>query len=141
VDSVVFDDVIEMNRRNLITLLGVFSALVVEWPFAALTQQRLPVVGFLNSASPGPAAALLAAFHRGLNRTVYLEGESVSVEYRWAEGHYDQLPVLAANLVSRGVAVIAATGGWTERLRRRRRSRLGLRAGVSGRCRDRGPGV
>jgi putative ABC transport system substrate-binding protein len=97
-----------MRRREFITLL---SGAGVAWPFAAQAQQpAIPVIGFLYSASPGPFASEVNAFRRGLNETGFIEGRNVAVEYRWAEGHYDRLPGLAAELVRLPVAVLAASG-------------------------------
>jgi putative tryptophan/tyrosine transport system substrate-binding protein len=97
-----------MRRREFIAGLGSAAA----WPVVARAQQpALPVVGFLNSGTPAEWAHLVAAFNQGLNETGFVGGRNVAIEYRWAQGQYDRLPELAADLVRRQMAVIASTGG------------------------------
>src|ERR1700730_5782040 len=95
-----------LRRRDVLTLLGGAAA----WPHVARAQPAMPVIGFLHGASPGPYAPFLPGWHQGLKEAGYTEGGNLAVEYRWAEGRYDRLPALAADLVDRHVTVIAAPG-------------------------------
>jgi putative tryptophan/tyrosine transport system substrate-binding protein len=97
-----------MRRRGVVSLVGGAAT----WSLAARAQQKaMPVIGSLNSSAPGPAAPFVAAFIRGLRDTGYVEGQNLIVEYRYAEGHSDRLPALAADLVARKVDVIQTSGG------------------------------
>ena len=96
------------RRRNLMTIL----AGAVAYPlFASAQQKTMPVIGFLSSRSADESEPNLAALHRGLSETGYVDGQNAAIEYRWAGGRYDQLPSLAADLVGRNVNVIVAAGG------------------------------
>ena len=89
--------------------LGVLGGAAASWPLAARAQQKaIPVVGFINSASPKSYAPNVEGFLQGLKDAGYIEGQNVSIEYRWSEGQYDRLPAMAAELVRRDVTVIVA---------------------------------
>jgi putative ABC transport system substrate-binding protein len=98
-----------MKRRAFIALLAGAAA---AWPLAARAQQpAVPVIGWMSGRSPEDSVHLLAAFREGLRETGFVEGQNISIEYRWAFGQYDRLPALASDLVSRGVTVLAGVGG------------------------------
>src|SRR5262245_1615661 len=100
------EEQMSLRRREFITVLGGAAA----WPLVARAQQpTVPVIGFLNSGSPaGFYVSLVAAFRQGLKETGYVEGQNVAIEFRWAEGQYDRVPAMAAELVRRQVTVIVA---------------------------------
>ena len=98
-----------LGRRELLLLLG---GAITAWPLVGRAQQKaMPVIGYLSSSLPGPNAQNVGAFRQGLGENGYVEGENVAIEYRWAEGSYDRVPALAAELVGRKVDVIVASGG------------------------------
>jgi len=98
-----------MRRREVITMLGGAAAPSLLWPLAARAQQPMPVVAFFNAGSPAAFDHLAQAFREGLRETGFIAGQNIVIEYRWAEDRYDQLPAMAADLVERRVAVIAAS--------------------------------
>jgi putative ABC transport system substrate-binding protein len=97
-----------VRRRDLFALLG---GAAVPWPLGARAQNAMPVIGFLSGVSPRPYAPFVAAFRQGLSETGYVEGQNLAIEFRWAEGSYDRLPALAADLVAHKVDLIATGGG------------------------------
>jgi putative ABC transport system substrate-binding protein len=102
-----------VKRRGFMATLGA-AAIASPWPPIARAQQQqkaMPVIGFLSARSLAESIPLVAAFRQGLSKTGYIEGQSVAIEYRWAEGHYDRLPAMAADLVGRKVDLIATSGG------------------------------
>ena len=97
-----------IGRRDFITLLGGAAA---AWPIAARAQQAMPVVGFLSSLAPSDLGLVVPGFYQGLNAVGFIEGRNIAIEYRWAQGDYQRLPALSADLVNRNVAVVAAISG------------------------------
>src|SRR5205807_71436 len=119
-----------MRRRELMLLLG---GAAISWPRALRAQQKaMPVIGYLSTGSPDPNSPNLAAFRQGLSETGYVEGQNVAIEYRRAEGHYDRLPALAADLVDRKVDVIVALGGVSIRAAKNATSTIPIVFGFTG---------
>jgi ABC-type uncharacterized transport system substrate-binding protein len=101
-----------VKRRPFVALIGGAAAAAMLWPRGTRAQQQpMPVIGYMHPTSPTASAHLLAAFHKGLMEAGYVENRNVAIEYRWAEGDYDRLPALSADLVRRRVAVIVTVGG------------------------------
>ena len=98
----------KVRRRQFLLLFGAAAA----WPSVVRAQQpATPIIGFMSGRSPDDSSHLVAAFHRGLGETGFVEGKNVTIEYRWALGQYDRLPALAAELVKRPVTILVAVGG------------------------------
>src|SRR5262249_46360292 len=98
-----------MRRREFLTLLGDTAA---AWPLAVRAQQAsMRVIGFLSSRSPSESSGVVAAFRQGLGESGFVEGQNLAIAFRWAEGHYDRLPALAAELANLRVNVLSAAGG------------------------------
>jgi putative ABC transport system substrate-binding protein len=98
-----------MRRREFVTI---FAGMAGIWALDAPAQQSaIPVIGFLSSASPKAYTGRVAGFRKGLGESGYIDGQNVKIEFRWAQGQYDQLPVFAAELVQQNVAVIVSSGG------------------------------
>jgi putative ABC transport system substrate-binding protein len=102
-----------MRRRELLLLLG---GMMPTARALRAQQKAMPVIGFLGGASLGPIAPFVAAFHQGLSDTGYVEGQNLAIEYRWAEGQYDRLPALAADLVSRKAPCCTDRVDWRREL-------------------------
>ena len=97
-----------MRRRDFIKAIACWAT---GWPLAVRAQQQTPLVAFLNAQTAAGYTHLVAAFKQGLNETGFVEGQNATIEYRWADQHFDRLPELAAELVRRQPAVLVATGG------------------------------